>query len=190
VGERDGVLINWPVPADEELTRQAQRFAPEAPIGAWVPWQHRAQQWVASALSIIERGRLVVVDYADATANMATRAPWEWVRTYRGHMRGDDPLTDLGLQDVTCEVAVDQLDAVRPITADRSQADFLRAHGIDELVTAARSQWEAAAAAPTVDALKARSRVSEAAALTDPTGLGAFRVLEWATPPATRHPFS
>jgi len=183
VGERDGELVNWPIPADEELTRQARRFAPDAPVGGWIPLQHTAQQWVASALSIIERGRLVVVDYADATAGMATRQPWDWVRTYRDHMRGEDPLTDLGLQDVTCEVAVDQLDAVRPLSANRSQADFLRAHGIDDLVASARAQWEAAAAAPTIEALAARSRVSEAAALTDPAGLGAFRVLEWATPP-------
>jgi SAM-dependent MidA family methyltransferase len=122
----------------------------------------------------------VVIDYADTTPSMATRQPWEWVRTYRLHGRGEDPLTDLGLQDVTCEVAVDQVAAARPLALDQPQADFLRAHGIDALVDEARAQWEAAAAAPTVEALKSRSRVAEAAALLDPTGLGAFRVLEWA----------
>ena len=33
-----------------------------------------------------------------------------------------------------------------------------------------------------LEALKHRSRLSEAAALTDPAGLGAFRVLEWKVP--------
>lgn len=120
---------------------------------------------------------MIVVDYADTTASMARR-PWtDWVRTYRGHGRGRSPLVDLGLQDVTCEVAVDQLP---PATSDRSQAEFLRAHGIDELAADARRAWHARAQIGDLQALVSRSRVHEAAALTDETGLGAFRVLEWA----------
>ncbi|HEV7888716.1 MAG TPA: SAM-dependent methyltransferase [Acidimicrobiales bacterium] len=185
VGDDDGRLVNFPVPADESLAHQASRFAPDAPVGGWIPLQHTAQRWLTQALATVERGRVVLVDYADTTASMATRPPWEWVRTYRGQARGDDPLTDLGLQDVTCEVALDQLAAVRPPALDRAQADFLAAHGIDMLVAEARQAWSAAAANPGLEALKARSRVAEAAALTDPAGLGAFRVLEWPTPPPT-----
>jgi hypothetical protein len=62
---------------------------------------------------------------------------------------------------------------------DIAQADWLRAHGLDELVDTARRAWRAGAAAPDLDAFKARSRLSESAALTDPSGLGAFRVMEW-----------
>jgi hypothetical protein len=76
-------------------------------------------------------------------------------------------------------VCVDQLARVRVPTSDRSQAEFLAAHGIDDLVSAANAAWSAAAAEPDRAALAARSRVSEAAALTDRGGLGAFRVLEW-----------
>jgi SAM-dependent MidA family methyltransferase len=111
------------------------------------------------------------------------------VRTYRGHARGEDPLTDLGLQDITCEVAVDQLGAVRPPTSDTALSDWLHGHGLDAVVAAAQAKWDAAAAKPDLDALKARSLVNEAAALTDPNGLGAFRVLEWDLPehrPPTR----
>lgn len=175
----NGGLVNFPVPAAPELVHLALRFAPDTPVGGWIPLQHAAQEWLASALGLVERGRVVLIDYADATPSMATRAPWEWVRTYRDQARGQDPLSDLGLQDITCEVAVDQLAAVRPLSADTAQADWLRAHGLDQLVGEARVAWEAAAAAPDVEALKARSRVNEAAALTDPAGLGAFRVLEW-----------
>jgi SAM-dependent MidA family methyltransferase len=177
-----GGLVNFPVPAEPDLARLASRFAPDAPVGGWIPLQQAAQQWLASALALVERGRVALFDYADATASLARREPWEWVRTYRGQGRGTDPLSDLGLQDVTCEVAVDQLAAVRPLSADSAQADWLAAHGLDELLTLARSAWQSAAAAPDVEALKARSRVAEAAALTDPAGLGAFRVLEWALP--------
>jgi SAM-dependent MidA family methyltransferase len=122
----------------------------------------------------------VVVDYADTTPALARR-PWlDWVRTYRAHGRGGHPLEAPGTQDVTCEVAVDQLAAlVRPPDADRSQAEWLRAHGIDDLVAEARATWHERAALGDLAALRARSRVGEADALTDPAGLGAFRVLEW-----------
>jgi hypothetical protein len=80
---------------------------------------------------------------------------------------------------VTCEVAVDQLP---PATANRSQGEFLRAFGLDELVTAARAAWEERAHIGDLQSLMAKSRVNEASALTDPTGLGAFRVLEWEVP--------
>jgi hypothetical protein len=46
-------------------------------------------------------------------------------------------------------------------------------------VEAARGTWRATAHVGDLAALAARSRVGEADALTDPTGLGAFRVLEW-----------
>jgi SAM-dependent MidA family methyltransferase len=101
------------------------------------------------------------------------------VRTYRAHGRGGHPLEHLGEQDVTCEVAVDQLAHVRARSADRSQADFLRAHGLDALVADARGAWLARAHIGDLEALKHRSRIAEAQALTDPSGLGGFRVLEW-----------
>ena len=147
-----------------------------APVGGRVPVQRAARGWVEAALEVVTAGRVVVFDYADTTESMARR-PWtDWVRTYRGHARGGHPLAALGSQDITCEVAVDQLP---PPTSDRSQADFLRAFGIDDLVAAARRAWEERAHIGDLQALTARSRVHEGAALTDPTGLGAFRVVEW-----------
>ncbi len=76
-------------------------------------------------------------------------------------------------------MAVDQLVAVRPPSVERSQAEFLRAHGLDELVEDARRRWHERAAIGDLEAMAARSRISEGAALTDPRGLGGFRVLEW-----------
>jgi len=156
-----------------------ERLAPDAPPGARIPVQDAAAVWLASVLDRMTRGRVVVFDYADTTPSMAGR-PWtEWLRTYRRHGRGVHPLADLGGQDVTCEVAVDQLAAVRQPTADRSQADFLRDHGIAQLAEEARRAWQERSHIGDLEALIARSTVSEAAALTDPSGLGAFRVLEW-----------
>jgi len=157
-----------------------ERLAPDASPGARIPVQRAATAWLESVLGTMTHGRVIVLDYADTTPSMARR-PWtEWVRTYRRHGRGVHPLADLGRQDVTCEVAVDQLAAVCQPTTNRSQADFLRDHGIDRLATEARRAWQERSHIGDLEALLARSTLSEAAALTDPSGLGAFRVLEWA----------
>ncbi|HEX2848948.1 MAG TPA: SAM-dependent methyltransferase [Acidimicrobiales bacterium] len=168
------------VEAPPSLEATATRLAPAAPPGARIPVQGAAADWVRDALQVLEQGRLVVIDYAvERTAELAHRSPGEWLRTYRGGGPGRGPLEEPGGQDVTCEVCVDQVARAKPLSSDRSQAEFLAAHGIADLVAAARHAWEATAAAPDVESLKARSRIGEAAALTDAAGLGAFRVLEW-----------
>ncbi len=150
------------------------------PDGTRVPVQDAARAWLREALAVAgPRGRVVVIDYASTTPDLASRPPAEWLRTYRGHARGGALLDELGAQDVTCEVAVDQLALVRPPSSDASQADWLRAHGIDELVAEGRRTWSERAHIGDLAALAARSRVTEAAALLDPDGLGAFRALEW-----------
>jgi SAM-dependent MidA family methyltransferase len=180
VGEDDGRLVEVLVPAPPDLADEAVLLAAGAPVGGRVPLQHHAVDWVRAALSTLDRGRVVAVDYADDTASMAGR-PWsEWVRTYRSHGRGGRPLDGPGTQDVTCEVAVDQLARVARPELVRSQAEFLGAHGMGELTAAAAAEWEAGAARGDLESLRARSRVGEARALADPAGLGGFTVVEWA----------
>jgi SAM-dependent MidA family methyltransferase len=167
------------VPAAPEAAAEAEHFAPEAPAGGRVPLQHQAAAWLRSALGALRRGRVLALDYADTTPRLASR-PWtDWVRTYRSHGRGRHPLEDLGEQDITCEVAVDQLAAVRPPAANRRQAEFLVACGIEDLAADARHRWDERAHIGDLAALRARSLVAEATALTDPAGLGAFRAVEW-----------
>ena len=150
---------------------------PDLPIGARIPRQDRAARWVQDALALAQPdGRVVALDYASTTSDLAGRPVHEWLRTYRQHVRGAPPLEDLGTQDITCEVAVDQLPEP---TSNRSQAEWLRAHGIDELVAEGRQVWQERAAIGDLAAVRARSRVTEAEALCDPSGLGGFRVLEW-----------
>jgi SAM-dependent MidA family methyltransferase len=174
------------VEAPADVAAEAELLAPSAPARARIPIQHRAQAWLRSALDSLARGRVVVVDYADTTPGMAAR-PWtEWVRTFRQHGRGDHPLIGLGRHDVTCDVAVDQLAHVAAPVTERSQAAFLAAHGLDDVVAEARRRWQERAHVGDLEALRAKSTVNEAAALTDPTGLGAFRVLEWVVGGAAR----
>jgi SAM-dependent MidA family methyltransferase len=137
------------------------------------PVQKAAARWVSDARAV---GRVIVFDYADTTESMRRRSWTEWLRTYRAHGRGTSPVDSLGEQDITCEVAVDQLPTP---TSNLSQAEWLRVHGIEDLVEEGRARWEERKATGDLEALKARSRIGESEALTDPTGLGAFRVLEW-----------
>jgi SAM-dependent MidA family methyltransferase len=171
------------VPLEDERAGLLDRLAPDVPDGARVPLQDAARRWLREALAVAgvgRGGRVVVVDYGATTADLARRPPAEWLRTYRSHARGGDYLHGLGTQDVTVEVAFDQLALVRAPTVEHSQGEWLRAWGLDELVAEARAAWTGRAAVGDLAALTARSRVTEAAALTDPAGLGAFRVLEWA----------
>jgi SAM-dependent MidA family methyltransferase len=174
-------LVETLVPLDEARSVLLDRLAPDAPDGARVPLQAAAGEWLRSALATAGTdGRVVVLDYAATTADLAKRSPAEWLRTYRDHASGGHYLADLGHQDVTCEVAVDQLASVQAPTRDRSQADWLRDHGLDELVAEGKRLWAERAHVGDLAAVASRSRITEAEALSDPTGLGAFRVLEWA----------
>ncbi|MCB1257743.1 MAG: SAM-dependent methyltransferase [Microthrixaceae bacterium] len=180
--------------ADDIVASQLDSLVPDAPMGARVPLQERAQAWLTDALHRVgivstegggadspsaNPGTVVVIDYARSTSEMASRSQSDWLRTYKAHDRGGDPLESPGSQDITCDVAIDQLELIRPVSANTSQADWLSELGIAELVEEGQRIWEASAAAPALAAFKARSRITEAEALCDPLSLGGFRVLIW-----------
>ena len=181
-GWREAFVVEGP---DGRLNeRLSDRFEPlpavlprAAPLGARAPLQDVAADWVAMARTRLRSGTVVMIDYAVAsTASLAAR-PWrEWLRTYRGHRRGGHYLSDPGAQDITSEVAIDQL--LEPDTV-RSQAQWLRLHGIDDLVDDGKRYWSEHAGSPDLTALRMRSRIAEAEALLDPAGLGGFTVCEW-----------
>jgi len=146
--------------------------------GARAPLQREAQEWIRNALQKLDSGRVLVFDYCTPLTAMAAAQPWrEWLRTYVGHEKGQHYLQIPGRQDITTQVMIDQLAAVKSPESVRSQSQFLQLWGIDELVAEGKAAWEAAAAAPNVAAIKMRSRISESAALLDPNGLGSFTAL-------------
>jgi len=180
---RSDSLVELLVPTDATTAERAAALAPDATVGKRIPLQDSAVDWLRSAREIVDRGAVVVFDYASSTTASLGRRPWgEWVRTYVAHGRGGTPLEWPGRQDVTVEVAVDQLVAVGAPQVDLAQAEWLDANGMAELLDEGRREWEGRAGVGDLAALRARSRVAEAEALTDPTGLGAFRVLEWHQP--------
>ena len=147
--------------------------------GSRIAVQSQAQSWLANSLSLVKHGAIIVFDYC-TTSTDAVHKPWrEWLRTYRQHEVGEHYLRHPGSQDITCHVMVDQLDFVCQPTRVSSQADWLNRFGIGELVEQGKAYWQANAARPDLEAMKMRSRISEAEALCAPNGLGNFKVLEW-----------
>lgn len=151
-----------------------------APHGARVPILTDAVAFLNSVLSRMKNAIFVTIDYCSPSTAALAQTPWrEWLRTYAAHERGRHYLRDVGDQDITVQVLVDQLSDIAEPDAVRSQAQFLRLWGIDELVEEGKRVWAENAAAPTLAAMKMRSRVSEGEALLAPDGLGGFTELEW-----------
>jgi SAM-dependent MidA family methyltransferase len=165
----------------EVLSAPLDPVPPQLPatgmFGARAPLVDRAAAFVSESRRLVRAGSVIVVDYGSPiTAMLAGRPYRDWLRTYRDNERGDHYLAMPGTQDITTDVPVDQLpepDAVR------TQAQFLQRWGIDELVAEGKRVWEEQASRPGLEAMKMRSRISEAEALLDPDGLGGFLVVEW-----------
>ena len=102
----DTALVELLTPAEADDAAWAAAVAPAAAEGSRVPRQRAAAHWVRDVLGQLERGSLLVLDYADDSASLAMRPPDEWIRTYREHERGDPPLAALGTQDITVELSL------------------------------------------------------------------------------------
>jgi NADH dehydrogenase [ubiquinone] 1 alpha subcomplex assembly factor 7 len=161
------------VPIDADLTYAVAS-------GARVPIPTGMREWWRACEGVVRTGFVLVIDYATTVAELGARP---WLRTYRAHSPGTDPLDAPGEQDITADVVLEQLEAAAPFARVRTdrQADWLAALGIDELVAEGRRIWEAGANHGGIEALAGRSRVSEAAALTDRGGLGAHHVVLFAS---------
>jgi SAM-dependent MidA family methyltransferase len=187
VGSEDGVFGEVIVPAAPEVAAAADEVAAGVaiPDGARLPVPTATVDWLAECGHVLRRGFLVVVDYADAAGSMAARPQHEWLRTYRAHERGGSPLDGPGSQDITATVPAEHLvtharRAGFRLVEETTQAAWLASLGIDDLVDDARGLWRERAGIGDLEALAARSRVSEAAALTDASGLGAHSVFVFA----------
>ncbi len=160
----------------EVLVPSEMSIDDEVPAGTRVPIPRGLRAWWRECESVVRDGFVLVVDY---TTNIAELGARPWLRTYREHSVGTDPLDAPGEQDITADVVLEQLDAAAPFARLRidTQAEWLSALGIDDLVAEGRRRWEAGAAEGGLEALAGRSRITEAAALTDGRGLGAHHVV-------------
>jgi SAM-dependent MidA family methyltransferase len=172
------------VPAAPELAASADEVADglSPKPGDRLPVPTATQEWIASVANVVRRGKVVLLDYAAEANELLERAPQGWLRTYRGHERGTGPLDAPGTQDITSDVPLAPLRlAARragfEIASEATQAAWLQTLGIEELVSEGDARWRERAHVGDLEALAARSRGTEAAALTDPAGLGAHRVV-------------
>ena len=150
-----------------------------APLGSRAPIQTAASQWLLNVSQKLSSGRVLVFDYCSESTSEIAFTPWrEWLRTYKGHERGVHYLVEPGSQDITTQVMIEQLMKVVPSLSVANQSEWLNSNGIGELVSEGMEHWEAHKSSPDIAAMKMRSRVNEAQALTSQDGLGAFSVLE------------
>jgi SAM-dependent MidA family methyltransferase len=188
VGASGDALVEELVPASAALSEAADAVASDdVPIGARLPVPTGARAWLEACAGILRRGSLIVVDYVEPARELLARGDDGWLRTFRAHERGVASLDAPGEQDITADVPLEYLvhaAAALGFTLERetTQREWLRGLGIDDLVAEARAAWDRRASVGDLDALRNRSRVSEAAALVDPGGLGAHRVLVFCAP--------
>jgi len=150
-----------------------------APLGSHSPIQTAAAQWLLDVSKKMSNGKVLVFDYCSQSTSEIAVTPWrEWLRTYKDHERGVHYLLEPGTQDITTQVMIDQLSNAHPDLTVVSQTEWLQKWEIDELVSEGMQYWEVHKSAPDIAAMKMRSRVNEAQALTSHDGLGAFSVLE------------
>ena len=150
---------------------------PNPTFGSRAPLVDRAAAAITDARTLVRTGSVVAFDYGAARTSLLAGRPWrDWLRTYRDNERGAHYLSGPGTQDITIDVPFDQLPnltrsapvAVPPTMGDRRSRRGGQTH-----------LGRAGGTIPGLEAMKMRSRISEAEALLDPTGLGSFLVAEW-----------
>ena len=178
IGDSSPEFVEVLAPLDDSRSSLIPDFAPQ--IGARLPIQVGAFEWIARAATSIKDGAMILIDYAGNAEDLARRGGW--LRTYRDHLRGDDPLLYPGEADITSDVVLDPIrDALIAsgfrIESETTQAEWLSGLGIEDEVATGEAAWLAGAARGDLEALIGRSRATEAAILTDPLGLGGFTVI-------------
>lgn len=150
-----------------------------------VPLPTGIEQWVADVASHLDVRKMLHVDYGAPLRELQTRNG-EWIRTYRAHGRAGAPWDDPGTCDITVDVPTDLVSLLSERVGlgrlrATDQSEWLASLGIDSVVEEAKQEAQATAAIGGLDHLRARSLITEAGLLTDPSGLGQFQVLTTAT---------
>ncbi len=139
--------------------------------------------WTAGVRRVLERGYVLTIDYGHEREMLYHPLRTEGsLRCYRGHMLGQNPFRDVGLQDITAHVDFAAVDgALRGVGFDQiaplsSQRDFLFDLGIDAYIREVRK--ELAESSELEDVRRLRVELRGLNALVDVRGLGAFKVAQ------------
>jgi SAM-dependent MidA family methyltransferase len=177
----DGLALA-PMIARPEIEEWAERFGGSVRDGGMIEVQIAAGEWLNRALSRLQAGAVLVVDYGGTAEELEPRRTQGTLRTYRAHHLGPDPLLEPGATDVTVDV---NFSALQAVAADagaevelQRQDDFLSAWGLrDEVARMRGEELDLARGGDAMARLQVRSERTEAETLLHPRGLGDFRVL-------------
>ncbi len=154
-------------------------------VGARLSEGHRAEvnlgldAWFAEAFAAVERGYLIIADYGhEAAAYYDESRRMGTLRCYSGHTLGMNPYVNMGRQDIGAHAEFTSVRAAAQaagfaLAGETTQAEWLASLGL-------------AALREDVAGRGGLSRAERAAnlrgmdALTDPDGMGAFRVMAFA----------
>lgn len=202
VGDGDGWSERWVtlsgsdlaltrVPARREVLAWLDSNAGGAPEGGVVECQLAAADWLRRMIERVAAGSILVIDYGDTSAGLASRRLEGTLRTYRSHHLGPHPLDEPGSTDMTADVDFSALLGV----ARKSglgcelvrQREFLAGLGLGDRLRRLRAEeLDLAGAGDPFERLRVRSKVKEIETLLHPRGLGDFLVLvarrQWAVP--------
>ncbi len=117
-----GAFYEVPVRASEEIVTWLDDL--DAPVGTRLPVQRAIEEWIDDCAARLRRGVVLLLDYAAELDELVARGG-EWLRTYRDHGRGTDPLDEPGSQDITTDVLLPTLrrDAAPGRVHDRARVE-------------------------------------------------------------------
>ncbi|MBW3666314.1 MAG: SAM-dependent methyltransferase [Actinobacteria bacterium] len=182
VGAEEGTLHFVDADPRPEILEWLEGYGGQVPEGGWVEVQLAAHTWLNDALSTLDAGSIVIIDYGDTAENLVPRRSDGTLRTYRAHHLGPHPLDEPGATDITADVNFSALIATAEAAGAsvelHRQDDFLAELGLrDRLSQLRHAELEAAQSGDEMERLRLRSLKIEAETLLHPRGLGDFRVL-------------
>lgn len=168
--------------ARPEVTTWCDAYAGNVSEGGMVEVQLQAMRWIEAALSHLDTGALVLIDYGGTAEELEPRRTQGTLRTYRNHHLGPDPLLEPGATDVTVDVnftaMVAAAEGAGANVALHRQDDFLAGLGLREVVRELRHrERDLARDGNAMERLVVRSEATDAETLLHPRGLGDFRVM-------------
>ena len=170
-----GFIETLRAPSSDAVRERLNRMPFALPDGFRGEVNPEIGAWAASAADALERGFVITIDYGgEADEIYAPRRSRGTFQTHYRHVAGSSPYQRIGRQDMTAHVDFTELiergasAGLRPVFLT-TQAEFLTSLGVREME---RSLRESRA-----DRAETRAGVHALRQLTQPDGLGGFRVL-------------
>lgn len=161
-------------PTTAEIDRHAGPFSASMPDGYRGEINTGLDSWTAFVAKTLERGWALTIDYGFDRAELyKPERTAGSLRCYYQHTLGQNPLLDVGKQDITAHVdftAVNEAMAQVGLSAvgDTTQSEFLHRLGFEQMIESLNGM--------PLRRPDLRANLAGINALTDPDGMGGFRV--------------